>query len=263
MNVNQPLYFVAFLVICMLASPSVSRAQDKVAVPRLEMKITRYMINDSLIVDSVGYRYDAQGNLTDIVDVSRNIPRESFGYVDNVLSNIRTFDKTNKIISDFKDKTSSLEDNGNRVLISLNVQREKEVDSVEMSYIFEKNVIKEKTTLVNSGKFSSKLTHLLAYNKDGNVEEVQQICGNDTTLIARVLAWDNQNNPFYELSQYNFIFMQNDFPFNCQSLHNPTQYVDYEGKTVNVEITYNDQGYPLTYKRKGDSFIADEFVYSK
>lgn len=245
-----------------------TQAQNNLTIDpiRLEKKITRYIANGKVFEDSLEFRYDDQGRVSATVDMKTGNPRQQFAYENGLLKTITNYNIAGEVSGVFEGR---YKESANKDKITLDYSKAEAdgsiKDTVLVSYEFKDNRIAKASIYVHpSGLPFSEDKRVYKYDKDGNLTSLKQVSTtNDSSSVVRVLAWDNYKNPFSTMSPANYILLANDFPFNCQSKNNPVKYEDIYGNVVDVDITYNADGYPLTYKRRDQDIISDELFYNR
>lgn len=232
---------------------------------RIIKKITRFESGNEIVTDSVEFEYDNFGRLTSIIDLKTQKPRNRFYYKDALVSRIITFNETGEVTSDISGRHKESADKEKILLDYSRAKPAGGTDTIQVVYDFKENRVQKIGIYVHLDSLPFSFDkRVYKYNSLGNLTDLRQVTTNeDSSSVIRVIEWDKNKNPFYEMSASNFIFMAKNFPFNCQSVNNPIKYIDYLNRTVTAEVTYNVAGYPLTYKRSVDDFISDEFVYHR
>jgi hypothetical protein len=144
-------------------------------------------------------------------------------------------------------------------------------DTVQLTYIFKNDMFSEFWTYLHyldnpCGCLPE--NHLQKerkyYNSDGNLVKTTLetppdfIEGDQYT----VTSWDDKMNPKRTAHKLNALALALPVPLESYSLHNPTVYHN-SVTTYEVEMTYNDDGYPLTYKFKDKDYISVRLIYNR
>ncbi len=144
-------------------------------------------------------------------------------------------------------------------------------DTVQLTYIFKDNLETDYWTYLHfrahdcgcMPEYHSQKERNY-YNGAGNIARTTIENPPNTTETDRaiVTAWDDKFNPKKTIPKLNALALALPVPLESYSLHNPTVY-NIGATTYEVEMTYNDEGYPLTYKFKDQDYVIVQLKYNR
>lgn len=230
---------------------------------RVMQSIRNYIDNNILVADTTTFEYDSQGRVTKKIS--------SHGYVE-----IYTYNG-DKIMS-MKSTASGNEteilreaiysSDGDSILIDFH-PNSTATDTVQLTYIFNDSIQTDFWTYLHfTGGCMCTERHLQKekyyYNTQGNLIKttMQTLSDAEEGDMAIVTAWDDKINPKRSQPKINTLLLGLNMPLESGSLHNPTSYT-LGGTDYEVEMTYNTEGYPLTFKMKDKDYISTKLVYNR
>ena len=229
---------------------------------RVVQSIYTHDDNGTLVNDTTNFSYDEEGRVTTKVYPGGSV--ENYTYSGDSLISIRQGTKEilrvpinveqDSFVVDFIQSANSF------------------TDTVQLTYIFNNNLHTEFWTYLvykpdpcsclPDGRHLQKEKNY--YNSEGNLIKMtiqtppNQVEGDRYTITA----WDDKVNPKRTDNKLNALALSLPVPLESSSLHNPTVYHD-SFTTYEVEMTYNDEGYPLTYKFKDKDYITARLKYNR
>lgn len=235
---------------------------------RVMQSIRTYEANSELTSDTTFFSYDDDGRVTSRV-FGHGEYTETYTYTNGELKSIKLKAPNGESESL---NTSAYSADGDTVVLTF-VHASGNVDTVQLTYAFSENQHTDFWTYLHriDHDCSCILEHTLQkekfyYDAEGKLikKTIQTPPDNEENDWYTVLAWDDKKNPKRDQPKMNALTQQLNAPLESSSLHNPTKYTDANGSTVyEVEMTYNEEGYPLTYKMKGQNFVSTELIYNR
>jgi hypothetical protein len=221
-------------------------------------------------VDSIkhDYAYDEAGRLKEI---SRGgVTLQTITYSGPALVSVQYYTPTSPTTYDIYDVPNPFKVNTDSSEIKYKLGERADAqgfDTLYNIYTYTNNRITSYKNYNNSSQFSEPISAKFRYeyNSDsGLVKHRYSDQDQAEFVMADVLRTDDKKNPLTLLSKIDYIFISQPLNFisTSQSAHNITSYLDKDGNVEEIEYTYNSDGYPLTIKRKGDSFVMTEFEYA-
>lgn len=235
---------------------------------RVLQSIRTYEANGELTSDTTFFSYDDDGRVTSRTFGNREYT-ETYTYSNGELTSMKLKAPNGESESLNGSFYSS---DGDTVVLTF-VHETSNVDTVKLTYVFSENQHTDFWTYLHNKVHDCTCTFERTLQKEKFYYDVQ---GN---LIKKpletppdyvegdwyiVLAWDDKKNPKRDQPKMNALCQQLNAPLESSSLHNPTKYTNSNGSEVyEVEMTYNEEGYPLTYKMKDQNFVSTKLVYNR
>lgn len=269
---------VAFLALCVLffscskgdlaetpTPPSPPPPKDTTETPDLGpiqvvQSIYTYDDNGTLKSDTTKYSYDADGRVT--TKIYPTGLSENYTYHGDSLVSI--IQGTQEILRVPVDVTKD-------TLVIDFIQYGGNTDTVQLTYIFKNNLKTEFWTYLHFREHDCGCMperHLQKertyFNNSGNISKttIENPPNNIETDQFTVTSWDDKFNPKKTIPKLNALALALPIPLESYSLHNPTAYT-MGPTTYEVEMTYNDEGYPLTYKFKDKDYAIVQLKYNR
>lgn len=234
---------------------------------RVERTIYTNEFNNELHTDTLTFTYDDQGRVT-----SRHSAKgaftEQYIYTDGKLTSLKNI-SANGTAEVLNEAVYSA--NGDTIMLDF-IQNGGGTDTVQLSYVFANNMQTDFWTYLHytntSGGCGCAQRHLQKekwyYNSQGNISKttIQTLLDSEEQTRMTVTAWDDKKNPKNGQAKLNALALALNVPLESFSLHNPTSYTD-GYNTFEVEMTYNEEGYPLTYKFKNKDYTSVKLKYNR
>jgi YD repeat-containing protein len=276
-NLTTPLmrlHVVSFVALCALffscskgelaetPTPPAPPPGDTTTLEPLRLIQTIYIHDDSgtLVNDTTDFSYDEAGRVT-----SEKYPWglvETYTYNgDSLVSILQASQEILRLPIDVTKDTFTIDF----------IQNAGATDTVQLTYIFKNALQTEFWTYLHFREHDcgcmperNLQKERKYYNGSGNlvkttIETPPNFIEGDQYTVT---AWDDKNNPKKTIPKFNALALGLPIPLESYSLHNPTAYSS-SSQTYEVEMTYNDEGYPLTYKLKNQNFISARLKYNR
>ena len=227
---------------------------------RIVQSIYTHDDNGTLVNDTTSYTYDDEGRVK--TKVYPFGVTETYTYSGDSLISIKQND--DEILRNHV----NIEDDSFTIDF---LQSSGAIDTVRLTYLFDNNRQTEFWTylhFIDNGcgcmPENSLQKERKYYNGEGNLTKTtletppDHIEGDQYT----VTAWDDKKNPKVTDHPINALALALPIPLESYSLHNPTSYYN-SVQTYEVEMTYNDEGYPLTYKYKNQDLVFAQLIYNR
>lgn len=264
---NRPAFFQIALFALLLYSCSKNTEPDPTPTPeppkknlRVAKVIYTYASPGGNVIDTLSYTYDGEERVTSRTQASSGYS-ELYRYTDGKVNFIGYIAGTNEK-NNLKEAVYSA--NGDTILVDFSRPNTSGgIDTVQLWRIFKNEMLVGVWQYISTPWGPAFDKETLIYNASGNLTSTTF-----TDLLTplktsvTVTAWDDKINPQHGQPKLNLLFRHLYMPITSSSVHNPTKYTDYWGDHE-VEMTYNDQGYPLTYKLKEETFIRSQLIYEE
>jgi hypothetical protein len=234
---------------------------------RVLQSIRFYMDNGTLVSDTNSFEYDAQGRVISNTYEDYGTV-EKYTYTGDKLTAINSYSATDIL---YKLNYAYYSASGDTIVIDFKQpDGTTGTDTVRLTYIFNNGIQSDQWVYLhfrNSCSCSPDSIfekNRFYYNGEGNVikrtyENIPLQPEADNVVIT---GWDDKVNPKRDQPKLNVIFLGLGIPVESHSLHNPSSYL--QGQTLHqVEMTYNSEGYPLTFKLSDQDFISTQLVYNR
>lgn len=228
-------------------------------------RIYTYDHNSELITDTITFTYDDEGRVTSRYMTNGNYT-EQFTYTGGQLTSLKNIgvDSSFEVL-----KRAVYSVDGDTIMLEFN-QNGGSTDTVQLTYVFDNNQQTDFWTYLHfTGTCTCAERHLQKekwyYNSENDIVKTtwQTLLDSTETDRLKVQSWDDKKNPKNGQPKLNALALQLNTPLESFSQHNPTKYTDGSGTVYEVEMTYNDDGYPLTFKLKNNNFISVRLIYNK
>ena len=220
----------------------------------------------ALFTDTVSFTYDNDGRVISWTS-EQGDHIAKFTYTDGKLTSIKdtwgdtTYDALDNAVYSADGDT-----------IVLNLMGNSQTDTIQLSYIFDNNKQTDYWTYLHfvdrTGCGCLPERHLQKekwyYNSQENL--VKRTISTPPTNVETdwytIISWDDKKNPKYGQPKMNALALNLITPMESFAMHNPTSYTD-GTNTYEIEMTYNDEGYPLTFKYKDKNYISTKLTYNR
>ena len=231
---------------------------------RVMQSIYTHEFNNELLTDTITFTYDDQGRVTS-KHVTNGNYTEEYTYTGDKLTSLKNIgaDSTAEVLNE-----AVYSADGDTIMLDLR-QNGGSTDTVQLTYIFNNN---QQTDFWTYLHFRSSCMcserHLQKekwyYNSQNNIVKTtwQTLLDAEEQDRVTVSSWDDKKNPKNGQPKLNALALSLNTPLESFSLHNPTSYTD-GVNTYEVEMTYNDEGYPLTFKLKDKNYISTKLIYNR
>ena len=262
------------LAVIILAGCSKDNGTEPTPNPPVELEPIRVMqtiysfesLGGNLFTDTLTYNYDDEGRVTSRSGAQGDYT-EQFTYTDGELTSIKYISASGTRESLNKTVYSA---DGDTILVDLigNAQ----TDTIQLTYIFNDDKQTDFWTYLHfvdgTGCNCSPERHLQKekwyYNGQENLvkKTIQTPPTHEEHDSYTILSWDDKKNPKHNQPKLNALAMHLQIPMESFAAHNVTSYSD--GTNIyDIEMTYNDEGYPLTFKYKDKAFVSARIVYNR
>jgi hypothetical protein len=222
----------------------------------------------TLFTDTITFTYDNEGRVTSRSSAQGDYT-EQFFYTNGKLTSLKNIG-TNGTQEMLNKAVYSAD--GDTIMVDLvgNTQ----TDTIQLTYIFKDDKQTDFWTYLHfvdgTGCNCMPENHLQKekwyYNTLENLSKktLQTPPTNEENDWYTVLSWDDKKNPKYGQPKLNALALDLVTPMQSYGLHNVMSYsADGTTNMYNVEMTYNDEGYPLTFKYKDKDYISTRLVYNR
>ena len=220
----------------------------------------------TLHTDTLSYTYDDEGRVTSRSS-AQNDYTEQFSYTDGKLTSLKGVNANGTTETLNKAVYSA---NGDTIFIDFLTTGP--MDTVQLTYIFDGNRQTGFWTYLhfndvnNCGCMVERQLQKEKwyYNSAENLVKItfSTLPTNEEQDWYTVISWDDKKNPKFGQPKINALALNLITPIESFAAHNPTSYTD-GTNTYEIEMTYNDEGYPLTFKYKDKNYISTRLVYNR
>jgi YD repeat-containing protein len=273
---NKKYLLALVLVIIILSGCSKNNGTEPIPDPdppgseepiRVMQTIYTYEQNGGgLFTDTVSFTYDDEGRVTSWTS-EQGDHTEEFTYTNGKLTSIKDT-WSDSTFESLRDAVYSPDGD----TIVLNFMGDNQTDTVQLSYIFDNNKQTDFWTYLHfvdrNGCGCLPENHLQKekWYYNGAEDLVKKTLSTPPTNEEHdwytILSWDDKKNPKYGQPKMNALALNLNAPMESFGAHNVTSYTS-GTNTYEVEITYNDKGYPVTFKLKGKDFISTRLIYNE
>jgi hypothetical protein len=232
---------------------------------RVEKTIYTNLINGELRIDTLTFTYDAVGRVTSRTNVKGSY-REEYTFTGDKLTSL-------KIVGDNGTGEGLNEayysSDGDTIILDLKANGP--VDTIRLTYIFKDNLQTDFWTYLHTSDpgCNCSVEHQLQkekwyFNSQDNFVNLTTQTLLDPNEVHRltITSWDDKKNPKHGQPKINALTLSLNVPLESYSANNPRTYTDLQG-SHEIEMTYNSEGYPLTFKLKENDYISTQLVYKR
>jgi hypothetical protein len=237
------------------------------AIPVIKQLTYRHIDSNDVIEEVYSFTYDTDGRITGCDRADKNMPHAKFTYAGNELSSVTMYTSIGTIaVTYVANQTLFVGQDSISFYYLFKLFPENPYDTAFQAYYFRDSALQKGTVRYGSTNVDMRSTYdnyICEYDDNQNLLELGFVNTSGQYIKHMdIVATDDKINPVRYASRIAFLFVISYIDVELiTSMNNFTSLRYADGRTADYEYTYNEKGWPLTVRTKGQNFIKFEYEY--